>query len=250
MQIVERTHIGKVRQSNQDFVQCFISQSGQTLCLVCDGMGGHSAGDVASKMAVVHFGHTWENAEIQEGNLASWISTQIKKENQRILEKSEKYKGLESMGTTMVGAVETETGWLIFNIGDSRAYLFSKEKLQQITSDHSFVNELVRRGELTREEAAHHPKKNIVTRSLGVDEVSEADFFEIEYNETNILLLCSDGLTNMLEDQRIEEILSQLSSLERKADILLEEALTAGGKDNISIVLIKKNGGDKHDGVR
>ena len=146
----------------------------------------------------------------------------------------------KAMGTTMVGATELTDGWLVFNIGDSRGYLFSDFSLTQLTRDHSFVNELVRRGEITREEAVRHPKKNIVTRSLGVDNEAEADFFEVEAHLGDILLLCTDGLTNMVPDDEIEAILSQDDGLDSKANKLLEEALDTGGTDNISFIMIQK----------
>lgn len=251
MRIVERSHIGKIRSSNQDFIQHFLSKNGKVLFLVCDGMGGHSAGDVASKMAAVHFGNDWQNSSIKEEEIGSWISHQLKKENQRILEKAAKFNGLDGMGTTMVGAAESNEGWLVFNIGDSRAYAYINEKLRQITQDHSFVNELVLRGELTRDEAAQHPKKNVVTRSLGVDNSAKADFFEVTFNEVDVLLLCTDGLTNMVSDQRIQHILSSDSTLEQKGDMLLEDALEAGGTDNISFILVEQHGeGGQNDGIR
>lgn len=238
--IIERSHIGKVRRTNQDYIQHFKSKNGKKLILVCDGMGGHNAGDVASEMAAVHFGYDWENETINEEDMVNWILHQLKKENERILNKSKQFSGLEGMGTTMVGATELTDGWLVFNIGDSRGYLFSNFSLTQLTRDHSFVNELVRRGEITREEAVRHPKKNIVTRSLGVDNEAEADFFEVEAHPRDVLLLCTDGLTNMVSDDEIEAILSQDNDLDSKANKLLEEALDAGGTDNISFIMIQK----------
>ena len=251
MIIEERSHIGKSRTSNQDFVQFFTNQNQRLLALVCDGMGGHSAGDVASKMAAVHFGNAWETSGIEEYRLQEWTAEQLKTENQRILEKSQKYSGLEGMGTTIVGALEKHDSWLVFNVGDSRAYHFSNNRLTQVTSDHSFVNELVKRGEISQEEAVHHPKKNVLTRSLGVDSTAEADFFEIERNTGDIVMICSDGLTNMVNDQQIEAILNEKTGLGQKADKLLEEALEAGGSDNISFILLKQTEeGGKENGIR
>lgn len=241
MLIIERSHIGKVRETNQDYVESFKSTDGKTLSLVCDGMGGHSAGDVASQMAVAHFGYEWTHTYSATDTPIQWIANQIKIENQRILDKANRFSDLAGMGTTMVGAAEIEKGWLVFNIGDSRGYVYSRSSLTQLTSDHSFVNELVRRGEISPEEARYHPKKNIVTRSLGVDDKAEADFFEVDTQVGDLLLLCTDGLTNMVSDAEIAEVLSYDQSLETKADTLLEKALAAGGTDNISFALLDAN---------
>ena len=247
MEIVERSHIGKVRSGNQDFASSFLSPDGKVLGLVCDGMGGHSAGDVASKMAAVHFGHAWTQLSLQDDELEKWLTRQLQKENDRILEKSKKFNGLDGMGTTIVGVAEKISSWLIFNIGDSRAYRFSMNTLKQITQDHSFVNELVLSGEITPEEAQTHPKKNILTRSLGVDSATDPDFYEIKRDTGDILMLCSDGLTNMVSDDQIRNILNSQETLEQKADRLLEEALEAGGTDNISVLLI---GSDEEGGTK
>lgn len=239
MKIIERSHIGKKRTINQDYIQVFKNKNNQRLAILCDGMGGHLGGEVASKMAVRHFGHAWEHAEIEENRLEDWMFQQIKTENFRIFEKSQKFSDLKEMGTTLVAAAETDTEWKIFNIGDSRAYLFSNHQLIQVSEDHSFVNELVKSGEITKNEAMNHPKRNILTRSLGVDHAADADRYIINKNAGDIIMLCSDGLTDMVSDETIEEVLNKDLDVESKSDVLLEKALEAGGSDNISMILIE-----------
>lgn len=248
MKIVKKDHIGKVRTVHQDYVDVYINKNGRHLAILCDGMGGHLAGDVASKMAAVHFGNAWEKADVEDRALQSWIDNQLERENERILEKSNKFQDLKNMGTTLVGAAEMDEYWLVFNIGDSRAYSFSMNHIQQLTIDHSFVNELVKRGEITEKEARNHPQKNVLTQSLGVDSAVKADYFYVERKKTDLLLLCSDGLSNMVSEETIEKILGEKLTVEEKAEQLIQKALDAGGKDNISLVLIEEEKGGTIDG--
>lgn len=217
----------------------FSNQSNQLLAVLCDGMGGHKAGDIASEMAVLQLGNEWKNTQFQSSKeTIQWLENQINIENQRIYRIAKKYNDLEGMGTTLVTSAFIQDEIIIGNIGDSRAYQLSENELERITEDHSFANELKLRGEITEEEAKSHHKKNALTRSLGVFDKVEVDFFTLEREETELLLLCSDGLTNGLSDELIEEILTDEQSLEEKANVLIKEALKNGATDNITVCLV------------
>ena len=162
---------------------------------------------------------------------------QITLENERIVGKSTQFSDLDGMGTTLVAAVLFEEELVIANIGDSRGYLYSNKKLVQLTEDHSLVNELLKSGEITSEAAANHPRKNVLTRSLGVSSEIDIDITIFSILKDDILLLCSDGLTNMVEDSAISEILSQDISIEEKVNALVSLANEKGGADNITVLL-------------
>lgn len=239
MHIVFRSDVGKRRKNNQDFAGYFVNQQGITLAVLCDGMGGHKAGDVASEMAVSHLGHAWEKTETNTIEAVSqWIQDRIKRENERIVEKSNQFPDLEGMGTTLVAAAFIDNQFVVANIGDSRAYQYMAGRLKQLTEDHSLVNELLKSGEISTEGALNHPQKNVLTRSLGVSKEVNADLMVVSALEGDQLLLCSDGLTNMVEDQEIAEILSDSHmSLEEKVTSLVSLANARGGYDNITVML-------------
>lgn len=202
-------------------------------------MGGHKAGDIASEMAVLQLGNEWRNTSFNSSEeTVHWLDKQINIENQRIYRIAKKYNDLEGMGTTLVTGAFIHDEIVVGNIGDSRAYQLTEADLEQITEDHSFANELKLRGEITEEEAKSHNKKNTLTRSLGVFDKVEVDFFTLNKEETDLLLLCSDGLTNGLGDEKIKEILSEDSSLEEKASLLIKKALENGSTDNVTVCLV------------
>lgn len=231
--------IGKVRKSNQDFVQVFKNRKGITLAIVCDGMGGHQGGDVASTMAVTHLGHNFGITDFTDANIANkWLDVQLNSENETILKTADKFPDLNGMGTTIVLAFAFENNALIAHLGDSRA-LFSKAKFVQLTEDHSLVNELVKMGQITKEQAKHHPQKNIITQALGVSSTIDPEINKIKLNDNDIILLCTDGLTNSLSDPQIQQILATKElSLKERCNKLISEANRLGGGDNITVCLI------------
>ncbi|MGX7418480.1 Stp1/IreP family PP2C-type Ser/Thr phosphatase [Carnobacterium gallinarum] len=238
MHVVFHSDVGKIRKNNQDFAGQFDNQVGLKLVVVCDGMGGHKAGDVASEMAVSHLGHAWEETNFTTAEeVTQWMLKQISLENERIVGKSNQFSDLDGMGTTLVAAVLFEHELVIANIGDSRGYLYSNQKLIQLTEDHSLVNELVKSGEITSEAAANHPRKNVLTRSLGVSSEIDIDITIFQILPEDILLLCSDGLTNMVTDDTILNILSEKILLEDKVESLVTLANEQGGADNITVLL-------------
>ena len=234
------TDIGRKRKTNQDFVYTSEEPVGNlpNLFIVADGMGGHNAGDFASKLTVE--------------TLISEISASFEKNpvifdkaisaaNQVILKKAAETPGMEGMGTTVVVATCLGRYLQVANVGDSRLYVVGKE-IRQITQDHSLVEEMVRVGTISREEARNHPDKNIITRAIGAMDTVEADHFAVELEDGDIVLMCTDGLTNMLEDEEIRMIMEGGRDIVEKAQLLVDAANANGGRDNISVVLIEQAG--------
>jgi len=232
------TDIGRKRKQNQDYV--FTSQRTignlPNLFIVADGMGGHKAGEYASKYTVETICNCIERSF--EKNPTLILQKAIELANTHIRKRASEDFSLEGMGTTVVAATCLGRYLQVANVGDSRLYVVNEE-IRQITRDHSKVEELVRVGVLDRAAARNHPEKNIITRAIGANDTIEADFFTVELAAGDIVLMCSDGLTNMLEDGEIRDILSGEGELEDKARRLVEAANNHGGKDNISVILIE-----------
>lgn len=242
MEAVAITDVGIHREVNQDYVYCNNHSIGllPNLYIVADGMGGHRAGDFASRLSVEVF-----SKEVQEQKSRTMIGTMecaLHLANESLRREAASNPDYEGMGTTLVAATLTEDKLYIANVGDSRLYLMNKSgQMRQITQDHSLVEEMILKGELDRKDAKHHPNKNVITRALGAAEHVVPDFFEVELWEEEYILMCSDGLTNMVEDIMIKEVLLLPElSLEEKAKKLIETANENGGKDNISVILIHR----------
>lgn len=240
MDSVAITDIGSRREVNQDYIYCNNEAVGllPNLYIVADGMGGHRAGDFASRFCVTEF-----EKEIREQKARTIIGSMegaIRHINERLLQEASSEPELEGMGTTFVAATITEESVYVANIGDSRLYLLSKAgNIRQITQDHSLVEEKIQRGELDRKDAKNHPEKNVITRAMGASENVVPDFFEVEAENGDYILLCSDGLTNMVEDEEIKSVvLNPATLLRQKAERLVELANENGGRDNISLVLV------------
>lgn len=230
--------VGRCRKINQDYI--FVSEKPvgnlPNLFLVADGMGGHKAGDLASEYTV---------SRVCEAVTKSMqkIPFQILKgafqyANQKLIEKAGESPAYAGMGTTLVAVTVQDDTAYVANVGDSRLYKIGGT-IEQITEDHSLVEEMVRMGEISKEEARNHPEKNIITRAIGVSETVEPDYFDTKLEKGECLLLCSDGLSNMLEDAQIKEILDRRTDLRSGAEELVREANRNGGKDNIAVVLIE-----------
>ena len=235
------TDIGRKRQLNQDYVFSSAKPLGNmpNLFIVADGMGGHNAGDYASKCTTETVVSEIQNSF--EKNPTIIIKKAIKTANAKIRKEASEHENLFGMGTTLVTATIIGKYLQVSNIGDSRLYLLNKDGLRQITEDHSLVEEMIRLGGLGREDARLHPDKNIITRAIGAKDEVEADFFTEELETGDIVLMCSDGLTNMLEDKEIEAILlnPEKEELIQKGDALIKAANENGGKDNIAVVLVR-----------
>ncbi|WP_050614730.1 Stp1/IreP family PP2C-type Ser/Thr phosphatase [Bacillus testis] len=242
MEAVFRTDRGKVRQHNEDNGGIYTNKDG-ILAVVADGMGGHRAGDVASSMAISYLKEAWSNAEgihLPE-DAERWLEEHINEVNKRIFTHAETHSECQGMGTTVVAAVCTERFSTIANIGDSRCYIYNENGFKQITEDHSLVNELVRSGQISREDAEHHPRKNVLLRAVGTEATVKMDISTIVFEEGDCLLLCSDGLSNKVNESELGKVIEQSGSIEMKADALIEKANENGGEDNITLLLIQYN---------
>ena len=239
MRIYSATDVGQKRKMNQDYVFATADPVGNlpNLFVVADGMGGHNAGDYASSHAVTSM--VEEIRQDADFNPVKVIRHAIESANREIIEQAQKDEKLKGMGTTMVVSTIVGQYAYVANVGDSRLYVADRE-LQQITRDHSLVQEMVRMGEISAEEARNHPDKNIITRALGAERTVDVDFFDLKLEPESVILMCSDGLSNMVEDSRIKEILSRRDeALDERGRTLIGEANRNGGKDNIAIVLIE-----------
>lgn len=239
MRVYSATDVGQKRKMNQDYV--FVSQSPvgnlPNLFVVADGMGGHNAGDFASSHAVKTL--VDEISEDADFNPVKVIRHAIETANTEIVDQAQNDIHLRGMGTTIVVATIVGHYAYIANVGDSRLYVVQDE-IHQVTRDHSLVQEMVRMGELKEEEARNHPDKNIITRALGAERTVDIDFFDLKLEPGSVILMCSDGLSNMVEDSKLQQIiLSPGKELYEKGEELLREANQNGGKDNIAVVLIE-----------
>ena len=234
------TDIGRIRKINQDYV--FTSEvpigALPNLFIVADGMGGHKAGEYASKCAVETI--VGEANLSTERNAVRAISKAVRVANRRIRKKALSDDNYFGMGTTLVVATIDDNGLTVANVGDSRLYVIREDEINQITIDHSLVEEMVQMGELERKKARNHPDKNIITRAIGVMDEVDVDFFEVdEVVAGDIILMCSDGLSNMLEDTEILGIIQSGGSLSDRAKRLVAAANMNGGRDNIAVVLVE-----------
>ena len=240
MSAVGRCDLGRVRSQNEDSI--YISENPNTdfeYFIVADGMGGHNAGEIASQSAIKYFNEYIENnCVINDGSdvLDAFVDA-LGYSNSKIFEMSENDPSYSGMGTTFTAAAICGGKIYCVHIGDSRLYVYDRNGLRQITRDHSFVMEMVRMGKITAEEARVHPKRNMITKAVGIEKNMPADTMIIPIEEDSIILVCSDGLPSMVTDKEIEKILKKKTGLDKKADLLVELANKNGGYDNISVIL-------------
>ena len=232
------TDIGQKRSSNQDYVFSSEQPIGNlpNLFIVADGMGGHKAGDYASRYTVETLEKLIRESTLSEP--AAIIESAVKQANTMLLEEANNHEEMKGMGTTLVICTIHDNVLTVANVGDSRLYVVDKQ-LRQITRDHSLVDEMVRMGEINADEARVHPDKNIITRAVGAADHVEADFFEVELCEDDRILLCTDGLTNMVRDKEICDTIRQNDNIETAASQLVAMANANGGRDNITVMIIK-----------
>lgn len=232
------TDVGKARLINQDFVYCSKKPVGNlpNMFIVADGMGGHKAGDMASRFTVETFVETISASN--EKDPITLIDETIKVVNEKLILKAQESDDYEGMGTTFVVATIIGDVLHVANVGDSRLYIIGEE-LQQITRDHSLVEEMVSLGEIERKDARTHEQKNIITRAIGATQPVMPDFFPVDIRPGDRIVMCSDGLTNMIEDSEIKQIVRKNKNIEDSAVELVNAANENGGKDNISIIIIE-----------
>ena len=242
MEIGVKTDVGKIRDNNQDAY--YISQKGDSfLFIIADGMGGHKAGEIASKMAIDIISNSLESlltdSTVGDKEIQDKIRSSIYEANDKIYRKSMEDEKFSGMGTTVTLAYAMDRNIFIGHAGDSRAYLFRDGILSQITKDHSLVEELIRNGSISVEEAKHHPQRNIITRAVGTSKEIKADLMVESKNKDDILLLCTDGLTNMLDDDEIKDSLIINKDIQKACEELIKLSNDKGGFDNITILAVK-----------
>ncbi|GAE29196.1 Stp1/IreP family PP2C-type Ser/Thr phosphatase [Halalkalibacter hemicellulosilyticus] len=239
MEFAFQTDSGMVRPHNEDSGGIFKNNVG-ILAIVADGMGGHQAGDVASSMTTDYFRSLWEQKEekmtIDESE--KWLIDHFNKLNEKLFHHANEHEECKGMGTTLVVALCTSEYVSIAHIGDSRAYVQNQDGFQLKTNDHSLVQELVNTGQISEEEAEHHPRRNVLLRALGTGLDIKVDVSTFQADESDYVLLCSDGLTNKLSIEDIEEQLQAHEEIEQKANKLIQLANERGGEDNITVAII------------
>ena len=243
MKAYGKTDKGLVRANNQDTYRTEITEDGLGLIVLCDGMGGARAGNIASERAAERFMErirTADPAKADTDTLSQIVEQAVEQANTEVFELSQSSPSYNGMGTTLVGGICVDDRIVLANVGDSRAYVIDGKNIAQMTEDHSLVAEMIRSGRLTPEDARHYPGRNLITRAVGVEERVQADFYEITLHEGQTLMLCSDGLSGMITDEQIADIISQAESKEEACDKLIEAACNGGGSDNITVVLYTK----------
>ncbi len=241
-----QTDTGKVRSHNEDSVTIVKNLNKEYLLIVADGMGGHKAGEVASSLVVTEMGKRF--AELSsigtKEEAVNWLKEMTDEMNMKILKYAESYPETTGLGTTCVCAILTKEYLIFGNIGDSSGYVLKNGKLHKVTKDHTLVNLLVDAGNLTEDEAKTHPKKNVLMKALGAAEKCELDIFDVDM-DVEAIMLCSDGLTNMLTDEQIEKVLiDDELELEEKIIKLVRKANARGGVDNVSIAYLERKGSE------
>lgn len=242
MKAVGMSDIGKCRKNNEDAYYISAGEDPtENLYLVADGMGGCNAGEVASSSAIEAFlAFFWKEMQHAENDdVLDLMTGAVAAANREVYKKSNSAREFAEMGTTIVAAAVRGDKLYVAHVGDSRAYLFHKKEMKPLTTDHSYVMELVRMGNITKAEAAIHPKRNVITRAVGIKDLVETDTGIFPVKKGDLVLLCTDGLSGMLKDEEMAKILNKRTPLERKAEVLVEEANRHGGYDNISLVLVE-----------
>ena len=240
MKLTGDTHIGLVRSSNQNALKFGTFDNGIVYAVVCDGMGGANGGNVASNIAVDLIAQRICDAFASDNpprSKANLLASAMAAANIEIFDRAKNEPEYEGMGTTVVAVVVCDKVAYVSHVGDSRLYLYRDGALRQVTRDHSVVQEMIESGQLTEEEARSHPRKHFITRALGVSEMEEGEHDEIELEDNDKLLLCTDGLTNMVNDKALAELLGDSEAVVER---LIKAALDGGGTDNITAVFAER----------
>ncbi|MCI8939470.1 MAG: Stp1/IreP family PP2C-type Ser/Thr phosphatase [Dorea sp.] len=244
MKYYAMTDVGRRREVNQDYVYATDQPVGPfpNLLVVADGMGGHKAGDFASKFTVEVVKRELEAS--RKGKPETILKRIIQTANRELIEAASQDVKLEGMGTTLVAATVIGNTLHFANIGDSRLYLID-DNIRQLSKDHSLVEEMVRLGGIKAEEARNHPDKNIITRAMGVKEDAEADFYEFHIKRGDVILMCTDGLSNMVEDEDMFGLVKGSRDIVEAVQMLIDRANSNGGRDNIGVVLAEPVAGEE-----
>lgn len=233
------TDTGRIRTHNEDSVTIVKNKKGEMLACVADGVGGHKAGEIASQIAINTITEAFKETfkDLDKLSAINWLRQATTEVNNKIFSYVDKHEEAKGMGTTLVCALITKDYILIGNVGDSSGFAVKKEKLYKITYDHTLVNLLLKAGEITEEEAKNHPKKNVLMKALGTNNPIEIDIFDCDLDVDGILL-ASDGLTNMLDKEKIMTVLNSNEPIQDKVIKLISKANNRGGTDNISVAYV------------
>lgn len=242
------THVGLRRENNQDSF-CIMENGEQAiLALVCDGIGGGNAGDIASRLCVDHMKERFLAAKELDSDLEvkNWLKEMIQEANDLVFAKASNHQEYRGMGTTIVGVLKVKERSYIFNAGDSRTYGLYQDDFLCLTEDHSYVADLIKRGEVTLEEASKHPNRNMLTNALGIWNTMRIDINKIK-EDYQSLLICSDGLHGYVKEEAIQKVLRSKHSVNEKVHQLIQMALDAGGYDNVTVIVLEKESGEWHE---
>lgn len=237
------TDRGQVRKHNEDAGGLYYNADHQVLAVIADGMGGHQAGDVASQLANDLIKEKWQQLSLlkSQKEAEEWLSLCIGEINKSIYDHSLRNKECEGMGTTIVLSICSQKFLTVAHVGDSRGYLLHNNSFKQITEDHSLVNELVRSGQISQKDAEQHPRKNIIIKAMGTEADVQEDILSVEWKEGDRLLLCSDGLSDKLNEQELAAFLQNNEGLKESGQEMIRLANERGGEDNISLILLEHN---------
>lgn len=240
MRIDGATDIGSVRKTNQDTCACGTFSENSVWGIVCDGMGGVNGGNIASALAIEAI-ETYITEEYEDGmgagNIKAMLNNAVNKANDAVFNKAKNEPDLQGMGTTAVIFVITDRTMHVVHVGDSRAYLKNDDGLERLTMDHSYVQNLINFGQISEEEAKSHPKRNIITKVIGVYEEIQGDYIAVEFDNGDEAIACTDGLTNYFMDEELLELMDKYRG-EELIKVLIEQAKERGGSDNITVVAV------------
>ena len=241
MKIIAKTDIGLVRSTNEDTYTYLVKDENNFMAFVCDGMGGHLGGSFASSKTVEFINNAYNNLDTSKPlKVGVWLFDMLQQANDFIFEQSLNNENLKGMGTTVSGVLCFNGEIYYAHIGDSRIYVYDENELQQITTDHTYVNTLLLNGLITLKQAQKHPKRHILTNALGIKRQVSVDIGTIKLKEHENIIICSDGLHNMIDGKKLHKILADKLDIELKINLLKDKALSNGGLDNITMVLLEK----------
>lgn len=241
MKIIAKTDIGLVRSTNEDTFTYLVKDEQNFMAFVCDGMGGHLGGSYASSKAVEFLNNAYEKLDTKNPAKAPgiWLFETLQEANEYIYEQSLANENLKGMGTTVSGVVMLNGELYYAHIGDSRIYVYNKNELQQVTTDHTYVNTLLLNGLITFKQAQKHPKRHVLTNALGIKRKVSVDIGQIRLKEDENILICTDGVHNLLDGKKLSKILNEDIDIELKINLLKEKVLSLGGLDNITLILLE-----------
>lgn len=242
MKIIAKTDVGLVRSTNEDTFTYVVKDENNFIAFVCDGMGGHLGGSFASSKTVEFINEAYNNLDTSKPlrNVGIWLFDLLQQANDYIFEQSLTNENLKGMGTTVSGVINFNGEIYYAHIGDSRIYVYSESDLQQITTDHTYVNTLLLNGLISFKQAQKHPKRHILTNALGIKRKVSVDIGQIKLKDNENIIICSDGLHNMLDGKKLLKVLSEKVDIEYKINLLKDKALSNGGLDNITVILLEK----------